>query len=270
MPVLPPSSGGPVPAGLPNGTCSFKGIDIVQQAMVEMGAIDPNETPTGPEANTVLTKLNRLLDAWNADGKYIYAYQFLVAPLLTNTQPQTIGPTGNWMGVNQRPEKILNANVLLNYPGNTSIRQKVNIRDADWWANKSAYAVVATFPTDLYYEPDWNNGSLYLWPIPTVAYPLEIEVYTVLQQLQLTSVFCMPPGYMDAVVYSLAVSICPSFGKEVSPTLARLALLAERRIQAGNISSPRISTRDAGMANGESNRATWSYLTGQSVTRDST
>lgn len=232
--------------------------------MQNIGAIDPNEVSTGPEMATGLRDLNMMLDLWCADKRFVYAYQFLVFTLVPNLQPHTIGPSGATFPVNQRPVQIVNANVLLNYPGNTSVRQRVNVRDAEWWAAKAAYAVVATFPTDVYYEPDWNNGSLYFWPVPNTAYPIELEVWTVLSQLSLDSSFCMPPGYMAAIVYSLAESLCPSFQKEVSPTLARLAFNARRTIQELNEEAPRIGTRDAGMPRGNPVRPYFNYLTGQS------
>lgn len=263
-PIIPPISPVTPPSQQAGGTCSFRASDIVTMAMQEIGAIDPNENPTGPEMNAGLVKLNRLLDAWNADRRYIYTVNFSVFTLQPNLQPHTIGPTGTFV-VPQRPEKLVAANVLLNYPGNTSVRQPCNVRDADWWANKAAYAVVATFPTDVYYEPDWNNGSLFFWPVPNTAYPIELETWTVLAQLQLSSTFCMPPGYMDAVVYSLAEALCPSFGKEVSPTLDKLRTDAIRRIQYMNSTIPRMGTKDAGMPRGNPTRPYFNYLTGQSV-----
>lgn len=263
MPVLPPNPN-PIPAQLPGGTCSFKAIDIITQAMIEIGVLDPNETPTGPEANLVLIKLNRMLDSWNADKRYVYTVQFNQYPIVPNLQPHTIGPaSGATFQVNQRPVKLESCQLILNNV-TPEIRYPMNVRDSVWWSQKSAFAVSGSLPTDVYYEPDWPNGSLFLWPVPTTNYLLELTTWTVLGELQLASIFCMPPGYMDAVVYSLAIALCPSFATQPSPALALLAAKAIERIQSANIKSPRLGTRDAGIPKAEPARPYFNYLTGTS------
>jgi hypothetical protein len=234
-------------------------------AMIEIGAIDPNEQVSGPESSTGLAKLNRMLDSWNVDGRYVYAVVFNNYVLTANLQPHTIGPTGVLV-VPQRPVKVLDANIILNPGGATAVRSPVSVHNgkqgAEWWAAKRAFAVTGTIVTDLYYEEDWQNGSLFLWPVPQNAQTLELETWTVLAQLQLTSSFCMPPGYMDAVVYSLAEALCPSFGKEVTLTLEKLKVDAVRRIQGLNTAAPLIATRDAGMP--QTQRPYFNYRTGLS------
>lgn len=230
-------------------------------AMIEIGAIDPNETPSGPEMSTGLAKFNRMIDAWNADQRYVYAVNFQQYTLIPNQQPTTIGPTGNFV-VNQRPVKIQEANIILNGGGYSAVRCPMAIRDADWWANKRAYAVQGTLPTDLYYEPDWPNGSLFIWIVPTVNYPIELVTWTLLNQGQLNSTVCLPPGYLDAIVYSLALALGPSFQRPISPDLRELCRQAVQRIVGPNTQSPTISTNDAGMPDGAKQRPYFSWLSG--------
>ena len=259
-PILPPVPG-PIPSQLAGGSCYYKALDIIGMAMQEIGALDPNETPTGPEGNTGLFKLNRMLDGWNADGRYVYAAQFNQYTLVPNLQPHLIGPTGTFV-VNQRPVKILEANIILNAGGPSAVRCPMEIRDSDWWANKRAYAVQGTLPTDLYYEPDWPNGSLFIWVVPTQNYPIELVTWTLLQQLQLTSTVCLPPGYLDAIVYSLAISLGPSFDRPISPDLRELCRAAVQKIVGPNTASPKISTQDSGMPDAGKQKPYFNWLTG--------
>jgi len=210
-------------------------------------------------------KLNRMLDSWNTDGKLVWTVNFQQYNIVPNLQPQTIGPgQGATYFAAQRPVKIVNANIILNPNTNNAIRQPLNLRDADWWANKRAFAVQGTLPTDLYYEPDWPNGSLYLWIVPTIAYLLELETWTVLSQLQLNSAFCLPPGYLDAVIYSLAEALCPSFAMPWTPGLEALKKVALRRIEGLNTASPLLQTSDFGVPKTRGMRSTFNYLTGLS------
>jgi hypothetical protein len=248
-PILPPGGAGAIPSQQTGGTCSYFVLDICAMAMKEIGALDPAETPTGPEVNDVVTKLNRILDARNTEGRYIYAIDFNTYVTTAGVQPHTIGPTGNFV-VNQRPVKILDASIILNPGGATAVRSPVRVHDgkqgAEWWSAKRTFAVQGVLITDLYYEPDWNNGSIFFWTVPNNAQTVELETWSVLGQLQANSAFCMPPGYFDDVVYTLAVNICPMFGKEASPTLVALARDANRRVQGLNTAAPFIATADAG------------------------
>lgn len=262
MPILPPAPGN-TPSQLAGGTCSMKALDVITQALIEIAVIDPSETLSATEANTGLIKLNRMLDAWNADTRYVYANVFTQYTLVPNLQPHTIGPSGATFYAQQRPVKIVDANIILNGGvQNQQVRCPMNIRDYDWWANKRAYAVQGTLPTDIYYESDWPNGSMFLWVVPTVNYLLELVTWTILSQLQLTSTFCLPPGYLDAVVYSLAVALAPSYGRPVSPDLRELCRQAVQRIIGPNTAAPTIGTQDAGMPRGGKELPTFNWRSG--------
>jgi len=105
----------------------------------------------------------------------------------------------NYLTTTQRPEKIEDANIILN---NLSpiVKCPLRIRDKDWWVANSIPSVPTSIPTDLYYDPTFPNGQIYLWPLQNVNYGLELETWTNLSQYtSLTQQFWMPPGYEDAV-----------------------------------------------------------------------
>jgi hypothetical protein len=264
MPIV-PIPGITPPASAPGGTSSFPAVDIITMALQEIGAIAIDETPQASEAATGLAKFNRLVDAWNADSRYIYGRTFNQYTIVPNLQPHTVGPTGTFQ-TNQRPVKLWEANIILNSGTSPTqnIRYPMTVRDADWWANKRAYAVLGTLPTDVYYEPDFPNGLLFIWPVPSVAYLVELVTDTIINQVKLTDIISLPPGYLDALVYSLAISLVPSYEKQLDPALVELARMAIQRIQGPNTAAPRIGTKDAGIPSGRGQRASFNYLTGQS------
>lgn len=260
-PVLPPQPQN-VPGSLTNtgATGAFKCLDIVRMAMVEIGVLDPRENPDGQEALTCQYKLNRLIDSWNADSRFIYANKFFTGLLTPNLQPHSIGPSGTVnfnqaAGINQRPVKIETANILLDanatppFINTGTVRVRVNVHQdkGAWWASQLAPGIESVLPTDMYYEPDWPNGSMFLWVVPTVAYPLELLIWTVLAQYAMTDNVFLPPGYLDALVYDLAKSIAPSFDVPWPPILEDLRRTALRRIQGPNVAAPALGTRDAGL-----------------------
>ena len=246
--------------------------------MVKIGAIDPAETPSGLEASDVQAQANILIDRWNAEAKYIYANVFFTGALTPNLQPHLIGPSGTAgfnqaAGIIQRPVKILDANILLNalagppWIGQTTVRLTVRVHQdgGNWWAGKKAPGVASVTPTDMYYEPDWPNGSMFIWVVPTVAYPLELLIQTVLLQYQLTDNVTLPPGGLDAFIMSLAKKISPDFQLPWTPVLEEERREALRAFTNLNVASPALGTRDAGIPGGKSTgkRSDYNYISKQ-------
>src|SRR6266568_1090179 len=280
-PVLPPAGGGGIPAGSylnPGGTGSFKFLDICKMAMVKIGAIDPYDIPEPQEIADVQAQANILTDSWNAARDYIWANTFFTGLLTPNLQPHLIGPTGT-AGFNQaaeilqRPVKILDANILLNalagppWIGQTTVRLTVHVHQdkGKWWSSKKAPGVQSVTPTDMYYEEDYPNGSMFIWVVPTVAYPLELLLQTLLAQYQLNDMVTLPQGGLMAFVYSLAEMIAPDFDLPWTNALEQLKRSALRRFTRLNITSPMMSTRDAGLPGGRQSgkRSDWNYRSKQ-------
>jgi hypothetical protein len=316
--------------------------------MYEDGIYAQGETPSAEDMAFVLSKLNRMLDTWNASKLYIYAVNFAQYAMIPTKNPQTIGKafkvtsvslttnvatftgiptrtglnpgdsvttvgiTGSFFNVtaqnvqtvaadgtsftlaithadvgltpssgvvipaNQpatsapdfaiptsRPVKIVNANIILNNTA-TPVRVPMRVVDSDWWANQRVPTIQTTLPTHLYYQADWPNGSLFFWPVPQVAYPVELETWINLAQLAADDTFTLPPGYEDAVTYTLAETICPAFSKPVDQTLAVLAMKARSIIQGLNSAAPLITTADFGMPGTRDGRgrSDWNWKTG--------
>jgi hypothetical protein len=267
-PVLPPAAPGAIPAGSylnPGGTGTFKLLDLCRMAMIKIGALDPFDPIEAQEASDVQAQANILIDSWNAAREYVWANVFVTGLLTPNLQPHLIGPTGTVgfnqaAGVLQRPVKILDANILLNalggppWIGQTTVRLTVHVHQdkGKWWAAKKAPGVANTTPTDMYYEPDFPNGAMYIWVVPNIAYPLELLVQTLLAQYQLNDTVSLPQGGVMAFVYSLAEMIAPDFDLPWTAGLEQLKRAALRRFTRLNIMSPEMGTRDAGIPGGVS------------------
>lgn len=278
-PVLPPQ---PVPPQgsyqNPGGTGSFKFADICKMAMVKIGAIDPTEIPDAQEFADVQAQGNILADSWNASKAYIWANVIFTGLITPNLQPHLIGPTGTMgfnqaAGILQRPTKILKANILLNangappFIGQTTVRLNVTVHQdkGDWWLSKNAPGVASVTPTDLYYEEDYPNGSIFLWVVPTVAYPLELLIQTLLAQYQLADSVQLPQGGLGAFVYELAKMIAPDFQQAWTQDLEDTRRKMLRAFTALNITSPTKGTRDAGIPGGQQGgkRSDYNYISKQ-------
>src|SRR5690349_21746077 len=136
------------------------------------------------------------------------------------------------VAVNRPVEIIAAAIILTNQSPNVTL--PLNIRGDEWWAVNQVKTLVSSLPTDLYYSPDFPNGSLFFWPIPNIAYGLELEVSVLIADLTLDSVFSLPEGYQEAIITTVAESVCSTFGKPIPSDLSSRAMRARAIIQANN------------------------------------
>jgi len=237
--------------------------DILREGLQEIGQLAAGENLPADQLTDLMRKLQRVIDTFNARDPMIYNVNFQrFDNVPTNTQPITIGP-GQQLDVNQRPREIRSATVILNNTQPTQVEIRLNIRDQEWWANQIVKNLTSTYPTDLYYSPDWPNGGVYLWPIPTQQNPLLLQIPLVLAQVTAPSnQFSMPPGYWDAIVYSLAEAMGPMFNVPISADLLRLKAAAIKAIQSNNVQSPRGKTADAGMPGLQQRGGDFNYISG--------
>jgi hypothetical protein len=218
-------------------------LNVVRDALMELGAIGAADVPSAEDADLGLNKLNRLIDNWNAQREAIYAEDLIAFPITPGLGAHSIGPTGVWV-VPQRPVKIVAASWT--DPAAT-FAVPLPVRDLSWWQAVSAINLTADTPTDLAYSPEWPNGQVFLYPIPLIANLIVLEVWTVLAALTLVTTFSMPPGYQDAMTLTLAEDLSGPMRIALPPMTSQRAREARARIFALNDTPRPIRTRDDGM-----------------------
>lgn len=232
---------------------------IITAALTELGAIAVGQTPNAATVNLALAKAQLLIDLWNADRQAVYADVFSSFTLTPNLQPHTIGPTGTFT-MAQRPVTIDGASIGLNN-ASPIVYYDLEMHDAAWWQDQTIPDIATDNPTDGYYDPTWPNGSLYLWPVPTVAYLFQMRTRQLLSTtFTPATTFDLPPGYQQAITLTLAEDLGPMFFREAAPTTVKKAQAARAIIFANNDEPVRLVTRDAGMPG--STRSQWNYRTG--------
>jgi hypothetical protein len=248
-------------AGVPP-MCNIKCRDLLYISFRESRVLKrPQGLNSDSELLDGLIFLNQQIDYWSARGCYSWTTSFQQFTLTPNHQPHLIGPdlTAPDFAVNQRPVRIVSANVIL--PGNATTDVPVVIRDNAWWAAKSTKNQTSTFPTDLYYEPDVPNGQLWFWPIATGSYSVRLEGAVLLQQFgTLDDCFIAPQAYQAAITLTLAEELVDLWGTEMPPNLARRAMKARDALQSNNYLPPRIASADWGTASRA--RPDFNYQTG--------
>lgn len=247
-----------------NPATSSTAQDIIKDALYEINALAAGEEIGSDDAAFCMRKLNRLFDTFNAREAVIFNVNFTNYQLQTNHQPHTIGPGGDFdTDPKPRPVKIVAANLILQ-PGVPAVNIPITIRDDAWWANNRVQGLASTYPTDLYYSPDWPLGACNFWPVPQTAYQVQLETWNEFTQVTaLTDVISYPQGYWDAIVYTLALTLCPAFEKPANPILVAAQMKAMAAIIGNNSAPLRMDLNDAGLPTGRSvSRGHWDWRTG--------
>lgn len=223
-------------------------LSVVQNALIEAQWLAAGEPPEAQDAQFVLGKINDLLDEWSAQERYVYAYLFSLFTLTPNLSPHTIGPAaGATFSLPQRPVRIDGAAIVLQNANGTTTDIPVNTtRDKDWWNFVRIKNLANSIPTDLYYEPDIPNGSLFFWPVPNTNYQCRIESWEVVAQFKtLNDALLLPPAYRKAITLSIAEEL--DGPRSEDPKLAHKAAEAREACWSNNSQSPTMSTMAAGM-----------------------
>lgn len=192
-------------------------------------------TGTGIPANTYITALT-------------------VNQSITLSAPSTASGTGVTLTIppsflGPRPEVILRMNLYM-----TSVNALQPSRiplapvSAEQWAN---IAVIQLTPinvtTVFYYDPQFPQGVINVWP-PLNGNSLEIFTWGFLTPpVRLDSVVMEPPGYQDAITYTLACRLWPMLtknelvnSKESIMWLRGQAKIAREKIKAVNAPMPKL------------------------------
>lgn len=214
-------------------TAAFQVLNVFQQ-----GQAVPNA-----DAQSALGFLNRMLGSWSQQSLTIPAIVREVFPLVANkggpSNPYTIGIGGNLNTA--RP------------PNQNSIKGVGQLLNASTPPVEVLYTVLTdtqydaiqikelpnTLFTGLYYNPTFTGGfgSINLWPVPNTAIN-SLVLYSekaLAQFANLTTVYNVPDGYEDAMVYNLARRLAKPWGGTVDSDLVSMAANSLAVIKRSNV-----------------------------------
>ncbi len=164
----------------------------------------------------------------------------------TITGPSTITVTPDFVG--PRPEAILRMNLYMtSVAPSQPTRIPLSPISAEQWANISVIQLVPiNVTTVFYYDPQFPQGVINVWP-PLNGNSLEFFTWGFLTPpTSLGTTMLIPPGYQDAIVYTLAERLWPMCTKSVlinkvsHQWLCGKAKHARDRIKYVNAPSPKL------------------------------
>jgi len=238
MPVVPP--GTPTAPGLYQS-----GNDFIKQALRMNNILASGTEPDANDLSDSMIVLNQMMDAWNAENLMIYTTRIDDFPLVVGQQTYTLGSGGNFNI--QRPASIERTSIML--LNNPSFPLEVTIpryTTQDWQENVPLKLVPSTFPLLVYDDGAFPYRNLNFWPIPQVINNFRLYSWNPLSTFADSATkYAFPPGYAEAIAFSLAARIAVNFGKPIDPAIAIGAEQALLRIKSVNVPDDVLRCDDA-------------------------
>ena len=218
-------------------------LDVITNALVEIGVLAAGESPSGADTDFCLNKLNRLFDRFNVQNLAIYGTLLSDFVLTPSHNPHTIGPasaTPDFTVATARPPRINKANLILT-DVSPNIHRPLTIVTEDWWMNNPTPTLETQIPYYLFPNYGWPLGQLYLWPVPTTAYSIRLDIDVLFASMALSDTFTFPPGYEDAVTLSLAEALLVPYNADSAAGVAAQAARARGVIKSANSEAPEMA-----------------------------
>jgi hypothetical protein len=205
--------------------------DLITGALRLIGQLAEGEVPSSETSNDALLALNQMIDSWNTERLSVYTTQDQVFTWPASLISRTLGPTGDFIG--NRPV-LLDDSTYFRDPG-TGISYGIKIINQQQYDGIAVKTVTSTFPQVIWLNPDVPNLGMFIYPVPTRDLEWHfISVTEITQPATLATDLVVPPGYLRAFRFNLAVEISTEFGVEPPPNVSRIAMSSKRNLKRIN------------------------------------
>ena len=213
-------------------------IDLITLALKDIGALGVGQSISAEDTEDALATLNMMLGQWQGERLSVY---HLVDTALRSTgaQSYSVGIGGDFNV--PRPIKIESAFARL-----SGIDYPLRIIPSREDYNLIGMKALGSMPSSIYYDPGYPLGTLYFWPVPNASYELHITTMETLPQFIAPAVpVNLPPEYMAALRYNLAIYLAPSYQIDPMRALSMLAANAKRVLKRMNVQIAQLTMPDA-------------------------
>lgn len=214
--------------------------DLCGAALKESGAFGVGQTPLAEDLNDAWVRLQFMLQQWERKRWLVFHLKDY-SLVSTGSQSYTFGPGGNFdtgAGASVRPEKLESAFLRQINIANLEPDYPMRIIQSREDYNEIAVKGLSSFPGAVFLDAAWPLATVYWWPIPQAGiYELHM---TVKEQLPVSfatqaTVFNLPYEYYAAILYNLAIRLCPKYGITPSPAIVSLAKDSLNVLRGANV-----------------------------------
>lgn len=203
--------------------------DQINGALRLIGELAEGETPSAETSADALTALNQMLDSWSIERLSVFCTQDQSFTWPVNTTTRTLGPTGNFVGT--RPVLVDDSTYFIQ----NGLSYPLALVNEDQYNAIALKTNTSTFPQVLWVNMDMPDITMKVYPVPTSTIEIHIiSVQELDQPAVLATSLVIPPGYLRAFRFNLAVEIAAEFGVEPPRVVAAIARKSKANIKRIN------------------------------------
>jgi hypothetical protein len=201
---------------------------LIVDAMRLLGIVESGVTPSTDELNDGLTALNAMLDSFSNERLETYQIVQNSVALVAGTASYAIG-AAQTIAV-ARPTNI-NSAFVRQTASNIDYALEIITREA---YDRIVYKPVQSIPSQLFYDPGYPFGTIWLWPKPSAGLTLYFDTWQLFPTYVLSTTIALPQGYERMIKYNLACEIAPMFEIQPSQAIMLIAATSKANIKRMN------------------------------------
>jgi hypothetical protein len=232
--------------------------DQINGALRLLGILAEGETPSASMAQDALSAFDQMVDSWNTERLAVFCTQDQTYYWEAGQRVRTLGPSGDFLyllatqsevpivtqnddylsvedsnNVSQRPI-LLDDSTYFRDPA-TNVSYGIKFINQLQYNNIAVKTVTSTYPQVMFVNNTFPNITMSVYPVPSKMLEFHfISVQKLLDPASLTTEILMPPGYLRAFRYNLALEIAPEYGVQPSPEVRRIAMYSKRNLKRIN------------------------------------
>ena len=205
--------------------------DMINGAMRLLNILDQDGTADATQLANGLTAMNQMIDSWNTERLSVYSTQDQQFTWTASTASRTLGPSGNFVG--NRPI-LLDDSTYFKDPG-TGVSYGLNFINQEQYDAIALKTATSTYPQTMFINMEYPDITMYLYPIPTKDLEFHfISVTELTQPAASSTTLALPPGYLRAFRYNLAIEIAMEYGLDAPASVKRIADISKRNLKRIN------------------------------------
>lgn len=180
-------------------------ITIIKDALILVGGLEDDESPTADQEQYAMRMLNRLVKAWSRRGLKAWVWKEGTLNLVVSQQSYTLGPATADLVIN-RPVEIANARRVVD-----GVETEIQIRSRNEYMNQPSKDSEGE-PVYIYYDPQLVRGVLYVWPAPSDTNQIKFSYKSYIEDFDtIADTPYFPSEWLLALVYNLGLLLMPKY-----------------------------------------------------------
>ena len=210
------------------------GNELIASSLRLIGALASGETPSGAEGADGLVILNQMIDEWNSERLSVFAQTIHEFTLVANQQLYTMGKDGSPDFDVVRPARIERASIVQLSNPSQPLELPIRILNEQGWQAIPVKDITSTLPQVVYIDDAFPNRNLRYWQTPSIEVKTRLYAWTPLAAFTLAGDKTLPPAYLKAIRYNLAVDLAPEFGRTTPVEVAVQAAESKGKLKSLN------------------------------------